>query len=61
MKLFALALDYDGTIASNDTLDPLVRDAIAAARSSGIAVLLATAASLMSCAVLPAICSSSTR
>jgi hydroxymethylpyrimidine pyrophosphatase-like HAD family hydrolase len=42
MKLFALALDYDGTIASNDTLDPLVRDAIAAARSSGIAVLLAT-------------------
>ena len=42
MKLFALALDYDGTIAVNDALDPLVRDAIAAARTSGIAVLLVT-------------------
>lgn len=42
MKLFALALDYDGTIASHDTLDPQVREAIAAARTSGIAVLLVT-------------------
>ncbi|HEX7282716.1 MAG TPA: HAD hydrolase family protein [Vicinamibacterales bacterium] len=42
MKLFALALDYDGTIAFDDTVDPLIRDAIAAARTSGITVLLVT-------------------
>jgi hypothetical protein len=42
MKLFALALDYDGTIALGDTVDPAVRDAIAAARTRGIVVLLAT-------------------
>jgi hypothetical protein len=42
MKLFALALDYDGTIATNDRLDPLVRDAIAAARRRNIAVILVT-------------------
>jgi hydroxymethylpyrimidine pyrophosphatase-like HAD family hydrolase len=42
MKLFALALDYDGTIAANDQLDPLVRDAIAAARTRNIAVILVT-------------------
>jgi len=42
MKLFALALDYDGTIAFNDTVDPLIREAIAAARTSGITVLLVT-------------------
>ena len=42
MKLSVLALDYDGTIASADTLDPLVREAIAAARTRGILVLLVT-------------------
>ncbi len=42
MKLFALALDYDGTIALADTVDPAIRDAIAAARTRGIVVLLAT-------------------
>lgn len=42
MKLFALALDYDGTIAKDDRLDPAVRQAIAEARTRGIAVLIAT-------------------
>ena len=42
MKLFSLALDYDGTIARGDHLDPAVRDAIALARTRGITVLLAT-------------------
>lgn len=42
MKLFALALDYDGTIARGDQLDPAVREAIARARTVGITVLLAT-------------------
>ena len=42
MKLSVLALDYDGTIACGDTLDPSVRDAIAAARARGILVLLVT-------------------
>ena len=42
MKLFSLALDYDGTIAQDDRLDPAVRDAIAEARRRGITVLLAT-------------------
>ena len=42
MKLFSLALDYDGTIARGDRLDPAVRDAIARARSRGITVLVAT-------------------
>jgi hydroxymethylpyrimidine pyrophosphatase-like HAD family hydrolase len=42
MKLGAIAVDYDGTIATGDTLDPLVRDAIGAARQHGIAVILAT-------------------
>ncbi|HLG54302.1 MAG TPA: HAD hydrolase family protein [Vicinamibacterales bacterium] len=42
MKLSVLALDYDGTIASGDTLDPSVREAIAAARARGILVLLVT-------------------
>ncbi len=40
MKLSVLALDYDGTIAQRDVLEPAVRDAIAAARTSGIVVLL---------------------
>ena len=42
MKLSAIALDYDGTIARGDVLDPSVRRAIAAARTKGITVLLAT-------------------
>ncbi|MDP3720154.1 MAG: HAD hydrolase family protein [Acidobacteriota bacterium] len=42
MKLFSLALDYDGTLAHDDRLDPAVRDAIALARRRGITVLLAT-------------------
>ena len=42
MKLSVLALDYDGTIAQDDRLDPSVRHAIAAARSAGVTVLLVT-------------------
>jgi hypothetical protein len=42
VKLSALALDYDGTIARGDVLDPSVRAAIAAARTQGITVLLIT-------------------
>lgn len=42
MKLFSLALDYDGTIAHDHRLDPAVRDAIAFARTRGVTVLLAT-------------------
>jgi hydroxymethylpyrimidine pyrophosphatase-like HAD family hydrolase len=42
VKLCSLALDYDGTIARGDRLDPAVRDAIASARTRGITVLLAT-------------------
>ena len=42
MKLSVLALDYDGTIAQHDRLEPSVRQAIAAARSRGIIVLLVT-------------------
>lgn len=42
MKLSVLALDYDGTITRDDTLDPSVREAIAVARASGITVLLVT-------------------
>jgi hydroxymethylpyrimidine pyrophosphatase-like HAD family hydrolase len=42
VKLFSLALDYDGTIARGDRLDPDVRDAIALARARGITVLLVT-------------------
>ena len=42
MKLSVLALDYDGTVAHADALDPAVRDAIAAARTRGIVVLLVT-------------------
>jgi hydroxymethylpyrimidine pyrophosphatase-like HAD family hydrolase len=42
MRLAALAVDYDGTIAEHDRIDPSVRDAIAYARDSGIAVLLVT-------------------
>ena len=42
MRLSAIALDYDGTIAHGDVLDPRVRDAIARARSQGVVVLLVT-------------------
>lgn len=42
MKLSVIALDYDGTIARGDLLEPTVRGAIAAARTSGIVVLLVT-------------------
>jgi hydroxymethylpyrimidine pyrophosphatase-like HAD family hydrolase len=42
VKLSVIALDYDGTVARGDVLDPSVRDAIAAARTHGIAVLLVT-------------------
>lgn len=42
MKLSAIALDYDGTIARHDVLDPGVRHAISEARSRGIFVLIVT-------------------
>ena len=42
MKLAALALDYDGTIAAQDVLDPAVREAIGEARRQGVAVVLVT-------------------
>ena len=42
MKLFTLALDYDGTIARDDRLDAGVRAAIASARTHGMTVLLVT-------------------
>jgi hydroxymethylpyrimidine pyrophosphatase-like HAD family hydrolase len=42
VKLSVIALDYDGTIAQHDALHPAVREAIAAARTRGIVVLLVT-------------------
>lgn len=42
MRLTVLALDYDGTIARNDVLDPDVRQAIADARERGITVVIVT-------------------
>jgi len=42
VKLSVIALDYDGTIAQGDRLDPSVRGAIADARTRGITVLLVT-------------------
>jgi hydroxymethylpyrimidine pyrophosphatase-like HAD family hydrolase len=42
MKISVLALDYDGTIAAGDVLDPSVRNAVAAARTRGLTVLLVT-------------------
>ncbi len=42
MKLSTLALDFDGTIARNDVLDPGVRQAIAEVRAQGIVVILVT-------------------
>jgi hydroxymethylpyrimidine pyrophosphatase-like HAD family hydrolase len=42
MKFSALVLDFDGTIARRDVLDPEVRQAIAELRAQGIVVALAT-------------------
>jgi len=42
MKLGAIAVDYDGTIATNGTMAGEMRAAIGAARDAGMAVLLAT-------------------
>ena len=42
MKLFALAIDYDGTIALSDAVDVSVREAIAQLRARGVTVVLAT-------------------
>jgi hydroxymethylpyrimidine pyrophosphatase-like HAD family hydrolase len=42
MKLAAVALDYDGTIAADGILSPAVRDAIGEIRRRGVAVLLVT-------------------
>ncbi len=42
MKFSVLALDYDGTIARDESLDSSVRAAIAAARAGGVVVLLVT-------------------
>ena len=47
MKL-AVAVDYDGTIAFNGTIDPAVRDAIAQLRLHAIAVVLVTGRRLVS-------------
>jgi hydroxymethylpyrimidine pyrophosphatase-like HAD family hydrolase len=42
VKLAVIALDYDGTIARGDVLEPAVREAVAFARTQGIVVLLVT-------------------
>jgi hydroxymethylpyrimidine pyrophosphatase-like HAD family hydrolase len=42
MRLFALAIDFDGTVAFNDAVDPSIRRAIAELRRQGVTVLLAT-------------------
>ena len=42
MKIAALALDYDGTIAVDGNFDPAVREAVADARRRGIVVILVT-------------------
>lgn len=42
MKLRVLALDYDGTIATDGALDDAVRDAISHLRERGLVVVLAT-------------------
>jgi hydroxymethylpyrimidine pyrophosphatase-like HAD family hydrolase len=53
MKLSVLALDYDGTIARNDRLDPDVLDAIGIARRRGVTVLLVTGRVLGDLVALP--------
>ena len=42
MKLAAVALDYDGTIAVDGQMNPQVREAIGSLRLHGVAVVLAT-------------------
>ena len=42
MRLFTLALDYDGTIARNDRIDAGIRESIAEARTRGITVIIVT-------------------
>src|SRR6478736_4488742 len=42
VKLTALAVDYDCTIAQDDIVNANTREAIAEARASGVAVLLVT-------------------
>jgi hypothetical protein len=42
VKFSVLAIDFDGTIAQNDRLDPVARAAIADLRSQGITVVLVT-------------------
>lgn len=42
MKLSVIALDYDGTISMDGSVDPAVRAAIGAARASGLTVMLVT-------------------
>ena len=42
MKLCAIAIDYDGTIATHGVMHPDVRAAVGAARDAGIVVILAT-------------------
>ncbi len=42
MLLRAIALDYDGTIATNGVVHPDVRDSIKAARQSGLLVIIVT-------------------
>jgi hydroxymethylpyrimidine pyrophosphatase-like HAD family hydrolase len=42
LKFCTLALDFDGTIAEHDRLEPKVRQAIAELRSQGITVLIVT-------------------
>jgi hydroxymethylpyrimidine pyrophosphatase-like HAD family hydrolase len=46
VKFSVLALDYDGTIARNDVLDPDVRQAIADLRAQDVVVVLVTGRSL---------------
>ena len=42
MKFSALAIDFDGTIATDGVFDPAVRDAVSEARQRGIVVILVT-------------------
>lgn len=42
MRLSVIALDFDGTIAQHDAIEPSAVEAIAAARARGIVVLLVT-------------------
>jgi hydroxymethylpyrimidine pyrophosphatase-like HAD family hydrolase len=42
MKFSALALDYDGTIATDGVFDPTVRQAVGEVRQRGIVVILVT-------------------